>query len=162
MGNRQRRDAGAFFSNDGRISCIGGKTLEIVREAELVLLLVGAIQMGYNQPIQPILNLIAIVLVGLFAAGWYRRLKSELKEAINSMKIAPVQTSIGCPWQNGAAEHWVGSCRRGLIDHVVVLDERHLKRLVSDYISYYHDDRTHLGLSKDAGQSRANRAGAVG
>jgi hypothetical protein len=36
--------------------------------------------MGYSQPIQPILNFIAIVLVGLFAASWYRRLKDELKE----------------------------------------------------------------------------------
>jgi len=41
-----------------------------------------------------------------------------------------------------------------LLDHVIVLNERHLKRLMGEYIGYYHDDRTHLGLAKDA---RANR-----
>jgi hypothetical protein len=59
----------------------------------------------------------------------------EVPVAVNSMKITPVRTSIGSPWQNGVAERWVGSCRRELLDHVVVLDERHLKRLLSGYIS---------------------------
>ena len=53
------------------------------------------------------------------------------------------------PWQNGVAERWVGSCRRDLLDHVIVLNERHLKRLISEYVLYYHGDRTHLGLAKD-------------
>jgi hypothetical protein len=44
---------------------------------------------------------------------------------------------------------------------VVVLDERHLKRLLADYVSYYHDDRTHLGLSKQPPGSRA-RSGQSG
>lgn len=47
------------------------------------------------------------------------------------------------------AERWVGSCRRDLLDHVIVLNERHLKRLLKEYVAYYHDDRTHLGLSKE-------------
>jgi hypothetical protein len=72
----------------------------------------------------------------------------EVPVAIQSMKIACLQTSIASPWQNGVAERWVGSCRRELLDHVIALNERHLKRLLSDYISYYHDDRTHLGLNK--------------
>jgi len=59
-----------------------------------------------------------------------------------------VRTSIGSPWQNGVAERWVGSCRRELLDHTIVLNERHLKRLLSDYVSYYNEDRTHLGLEK--------------
>ena len=41
-----------------------------------------------------------------------------------------------------------GSCRRDLLDHVILLNERHLKRLFSDCVSYYHEDRTHLGLGK--------------
>jgi hypothetical protein len=53
------------------------------------------------------------------------------------------------PWQNGVAERWVGNCRRDLLDHVIPLNERHLKRLMSEYIAYYHDDRTHLGLDKE-------------
>lgn len=46
---------------------------------------------------------------------------------IKSMQITPVRTSIGSPWQNGVAERWVGSCRRELLDHVIALNERHLK-----------------------------------
>ena len=57
------------------------------------------------------------------------------------MEVLPVQTSIGCPWQNGIAERWVGSCRRELLDHVIALNEHHLRRLLSEYISYYHNDR---------------------
>jgi transposase InsO family protein len=72
----------------------------------------------------------------------------EVPAVIRSMNVAPVRTSIGCPWQNGVAERWVGSCRRELLDHVIALNERHLRRLLSEYIAYYHDDRTHLGLSK--------------
>jgi hypothetical protein len=42
----------------------------------------------------------------------------------------------------------VGSVRRELLDHVIVMSERHLRRLLREYIAYYHDDRTHLGLDK--------------
>jgi putative transposase len=42
----------------------------------------------------------------------------------------------------------VGNCRRDMLDHVIVLNERHLKRLMIEYIGYYHDDRIHLGLEK--------------
>lgn len=68
--------------------------------------------------------------------------------AIRSLKITPVRTSMGCPWQNGVAERWVESCRRDLLGQVIALNERHLRRLLAEYISYYHDDRTHLGLGK--------------
>jgi hypothetical protein len=43
----------------------------------------------------------------------------------------------------------IGNCRRDLLDHVIVLNERHLKRLMRDYIGYYHKDRTHLGFTDD-------------
>src|SRR6202011_2839176 len=49
----------------------------------------------------------------------------EVPSAIRSLKITPVRTSIGSPWQNGVAERWVGSCRRELLDHVIALNERH-------------------------------------
>lgn len=69
-------------------------------------------------------------------------------EAVRTMGSQPVRTSFRSPWQNGVAERWVGSCRRDLLDHVIVRDERHLKRLLRDYVRYYHEDRTHLGLAK--------------
>ncbi len=54
----------------------------------------------------------------------------------------------GKPWMNGHAERFVGSVRRELLDHVIVLNAKHLRRLTTAYVSYYHDDRTHLALGK--------------
>jgi len=83
--------------------------------------------------------------------------------AAKGLGSQPVRTAFRRPWQNGVAERWVGSCRRDLLDHVIVLNERHLKRLMSEYVRYYHEDRTHLGLAKDtpAGRPMAIRT-AVG
>ena len=52
------------------------------------------------------------------------------------------------------AERWVGSLRRELLDHVIVLNRRHLRRLLAEYVRYYHEDRTHLGLGKDTPAGR--------
>src|SRR5215475_7773109 len=73
---------------------------------------------------------------------------TEVPAAVRSLKINAVRTSFESPWQNGVAERWVGSCRRELLDHVIALNERHLKRLLSQYLCYHHEDRTHLGLGK--------------
>jgi transposase InsO family protein len=70
------------------------------------------------------------------------------------MGSKPTRTPFRCPWQNGVAERWVGSCRRDLLDHVIILNERHLKRLMASYLLYYHEDRTHLGLAKDTPAGR--------
>ena len=72
----------------------------------------------------------------------------EVPLAVRSLKMSPVRTSFESPWQNGVAERWVESCRRDLLDHVIAVNERHLKRLLSEYVRYYHEDRTHLGLRK--------------
>ena len=69
--------------------------------------------------------------------------------------IQPKRPSFRSPWQNGVAERWVGNCRRDLLDHVIVVNERHLKRLMSEYVRYYHDDRTHLALAKGTPAGRA-------
>jgi putative transposase len=72
----------------------------------------------------------------------------EVPVAMRSMNIDGVQTSYQSPWQNGVAERWVESCRRDALDHVIPINEHHLKRPLSDYVNYYHEDRTHLGLAK--------------
>jgi transposase InsO family protein len=82
----------------------------------------------------------------------------DIPAAIRALQITGVQTSIQSPWQNGIAERWVGSCRRDLLDHIIALNERHLKRLLADYIRYYHDDRTHLGLRKQTPGRRVRSA----
>jgi transposase InsO family protein len=83
------------------------------------------------------------------------------KEVIDTIKdfgIQPRRTSFRSPWQNGVAERWVGNCRRDLLDHVIVLNERHLKRLMNEYVHYYHDDRTHLELAKETPAGRETEA----
>src|SRR5260370_15675401 len=59
---------------------------------------------------------------------------------------------------NGVAERWVGSCRRDLLDHIVALNERHVKRLLLEYVRYHHEDRTHLGLEKGTPDGRIRSA----
>ena len=66
-----------------------------------------------------------------------------------SSGIKPKRISFRSPWQNGVAERWVGSCRREILDHVITLNDLHLRRLIRDYISYYHEDRIHDSLNKD-------------
>ncbi len=72
----------------------------------------------------------------------------EVPATVRSLKMRAARTSFESPWQNGVAEQWVESCRRDLLDHFIAVNERHLKRLLSEYIRYYHEDRTHLGLGK--------------
>ena len=78
----------------------------------------------------------------------------EVLAAAQAIELASVRTSFRSPWQNGVAERWVGSCRRDLLDHVIAFNERHLKRLLAEYVRYHHDDRTHLGLHKDTPTKR--------
>jgi transposase InsO family protein len=79
----------------------------------------------------------------------------EVIAAVKATRIIPKRTSFRSPWQNGIAERWVGSCRRDLLDHVIVLNERHLNKLLSEYVRYFHEDRTHLRLHKETPLGRA-------
>jgi hypothetical protein len=87
-----------------------------------------------------------------------RKFGIEVPIAVRAMGLRPIRTSIESPWQNGVAERWVESCRRDLLDHVIAVNESHLKRLLSEYIDYYHEDRTHLGLEKQTPQGRNRSA----
>src|SRR5690348_1786063 len=89
---------------------------------------------------------------------------SDLFEFLKVSGTEAIRTSPRSPWQNGIAERWVGSCRREMLDHVIPLNERHLRRLVHEYLAYYHADRTHLGLEKGTPakreiEFRSNEAG---
>ncbi len=79
---------------------------------------------------------------------------TDVIAAVRHLGSQPIRTAFRSPWQNGFAERWVGSCRRDLLDHVIVLNEQHLKRLMFEYVRYYHEDRTHLGLAKDTPTGR--------
>ena len=60
------------------------------------------------------------------------------------MKIAPRS-----PWQNPYCERLIGSIRRDVLDHVIILNEPHLRRVLLASITYYHRFRTHLALEMD-------------
>jgi hypothetical protein len=75
-----------------------------------------------------------------------RRLRAM---GIRDKPIAPAS-----PWQNGFAERLIGSIRRECLDHVIVLGEAHLRRILQSYADYYNSVRTHRSLHKDAPISR--------
>ena len=83
---------------------------------------------------------------------------SDVFEFLKASGIHPVRTSVRSPWQNGIAERWVGSARREMLDHVIPLNEQHLRRLGRAYLAYYHDDRTHIGLEKATPAGRPKHA----
>ena len=66
------------------------------------------------------------------------------------MAIEEVLSAPRSPWQNAFVERVIGSIRRELLDHVIMLGEDHARRLLREYAAYYNADRTHLGLFKDA------------
>jgi hypothetical protein len=60
------------------------------------------------------------------------KFNDEVLTMLKSCGATPIRTSRQSPWQNGIAERWVGSCRRELLDHVIVLNEAHLRRLLRE------------------------------
>jgi transposase InsO family protein len=84
-----------------------------------------------------------------YGAAVTRRLRAM---GIRDKPIAP-----GSPWQNGFAERLIGSIRRGCVDHVIVLGEAHLRRILTKYAAYYTELRTHRSLGKDAPIHRATQ-----
>jgi transposase InsO family protein len=79
----------------------------------------------------------------------------KVQRRIRSLGIDEVITAPRSPWQNPYVERVIGSIRRECLDHVIILNERHLRRILRDYFVYYHSCRTHLSLNKDPPDSRA-------
>ena len=77
---------------------------------------------------------------------------------VEAMSIKSYRIAYRSTWQNGIAEKWIGSCRRELLDHVIVFGRQHFIRLMRSYLDYYHEDRCHLGLGKDAPSGRVTIA----
>src|ERR1035438_10620730 len=67
----------------------------------------------------------------------------------NSFRIDEIITAYRSPWQNGYCERVIGSIRRECLDHVIVLNESHLRNVLSEYVSYYNKHRTHLGIRSE-------------
>jgi transposase InsO family protein len=71
---------------------------------------------------------------------------------LRTMGIRDKPTAPASPWQNGFAERLIGSIRRECLDHVIVLGEAHMRRILKSYARYYNGVRTHRSLNKDAGK----------
>jgi transposase InsO family protein len=76
------------------------------------------------------------------------------RSRLDGMGILEVLTAPRSPWQNAYVERVIGSIRRECLDHVIVLNARHLRRILSSYFDYYHRSRTHLSLGKDCPEPR--------
>jgi putative transposase len=82
------------------------------------------------------------------------KLGGDVLRFLKLSDLLPMQTSIRSPWQNGIAERFVGSIRRELLDHVIPLNECHLRPLGREYLAHHHKDRTHIGLDKKTPSGR--------
>jgi putative transposase len=71
------------------------------------------------------------------------------KTRVECMGIEEVLTAPRCPWQNPFAERVIGSIRLECLDHVIVLNERHLRSLIGDYLQHYHRWRCRRSLDMD-------------
>ena len=79
-------------------------------------------------------------------------------QRVKNMGINEIITAPQSPWQNPYAERMIGSIRRECLNHLIVFNDTHLRRILSSYFQYYHQDRTHCGLNKDAPFERPNQA----
>jgi transposase InsO family protein len=79
---------------------------------------------------------------------------SYFQSRVDGLGLEQKRTAFRSPWQNGFAERWIGSLRRDCLDHIIGVNERQLRRVIRSYVDYYHRDRTHLGLEKDAPEER--------
>ena len=66
------------------------------------------------------------------------------------MGIEEVITAPQSPWQNPYVERLIGSIRRECLNHVIVLNEAHVGRVLASYLAYYHESRAHLSLERNA------------
>ena len=87
---------------------------------------------------------------------------SQFQKRVQSMGIEEVLSAPRSPWQNAYVKRVIGSIRRDCLDHVIVLNERYLKRILTSYFDYYHRWRTHLSLEMDSPEPRSVQPPALG
>ena len=87
---------------------------------------------------------------------------SQFQKRAQSMGIEEVLSAPRSPWQNAFVERIIGSIRRDCLDHVVVLNDRHLKRILKSYFNYYHHWHTHLSMGMDSPESRSVQSPVLG
>jgi len=87
----------------------------------------------------------------------------RFRSRVQNLGIKEVIIARRSPWQSPYVERVIGTLRRELVDHAIVMNERHLRRLLRTYVAeYYHPCRTHLSLGKDAPEPRAMESPGAG
>jgi transposase InsO family protein len=79
----------------------------------------------------------------------------HFRRRVKEMGIEEVVIAPQSPWQNPYVERLIGSIRGECLDHVIILNEDHLRHLVSSYFRYYHEDRSHLSLKRNSPLERS-------
>jgi transposase InsO family protein len=87
---------------------------------------------------------------------------TEFRRRVTGMGIEQVCTAPQSPWQNPYVEHFIGSMRWECLDHLIILDDSHLHRVLRAYLAYYHGCRTHLSLNKDSPAGRTPESAEMG
>jgi transposase InsO family protein len=72
----------------------------------------------------------------------------------NGFGIDKIVTAYRSPWQNGYCERVIGNIKRECLDHIIDLNENHLRSIITDYLAYYNKYRPHLGINKDSPEGR--------
>ncbi len=86
----------------------------------------------------------------------------SFRSTVMAVGVEEIITAPRSPWQNPYVERLIGSVRRECLNHVIVLNERHLRRILVLYLDYYHRSRTHLSLGKDTPEERPVQPGGGG
>ncbi len=86
----------------------------------------------------------------------------DVPRRVAGMGIEQVCTAPQSPWQNPYVERFIGSGRRECLNHLIIWDESHLRRILRNYLTYYHGYRTHLSLKKDAPAGRVQESAELG
>ena len=79
---------------------------------------------------------------------------ANFRKALRALGLRDRPTQPHSPWQNGHVERLIGSIRRECLDHIVIWNAAHLRRVLHACADYYNNDRTHLALAKDAPNMR--------
>ena len=82
----------------------------------------------------------------------------QFTHSVSALNIRQVLTAYRAPWQNGYVERLIGSIRRECLDHLIIINETHLRGTLRAYIRYYNAQRTHLGINKDSPEPREVQA----
>jgi transposase InsO family protein len=82
------------------------------------------------------------------------KLGEAFAETVSALGMDPILTAYRSPWQNGYCERVIGSIRRECLDHLIIMNESHVRAILRSYIHYYNTQRTHLGINKDSPEPR--------